>query len=478
MASPCGSRADTQVGQDPVGTPEVQTAVGATRGSRWPCHDDDVRSRLPKDPNLLAIPAFFACMLAEHRWQRRRAARAVQAGANGLGASEAGDSGGGAPEAGDYEWRDTLASLTMGTASLVTPIVIPRLLRPFALGRGRYGKHLAVGALGAAAVATGAGLLARRRTGPAGARWAVPGPSHTAPPPTGDGQSAPPPAAAEVDRPQQSQPDRADQLASAAGVAAVILGGVVVSATWATVTTAPQFWRHRLFGTRGKGPLALLAAIAGWDFIYYWNHRLGHESRYLWAVHVVHHSSERYNFSTALRQPVLDDFGPYIPYGVLCLFGMAPEAVLVARSVNLLYQFWIHTESIGRLGRPEEVLNSPSHHRVHHGSNSQYLDRNYGSILIVWDRLFGTFEPEGERVVYGLTRNIGTFNPGRIALHEHAQMLRGVAGSTTWGERLSYVFRGPGWAYRHDEERLALADAAEGSSARPSSPAEAIRATA
>jgi hypothetical protein len=120
--------------------------------------------------------------------------------------------------------------------------------------------------------------------------------------------------------------------------------------------------------------------------------------------------------------------------------------------VNLLYQFWIHTETIGRLGATEEVLNTPSHHRVHHGSNSRYIDRNHGSILIVWDRLFGTFEPEDERVIYGLTKNIKTFNVGRIMTHEYAEMLRDVARSTTWNERLSYVIRGPGWATRHRAE--------------------------
>jgi len=131
----------------------------------------------------------------------------------------------------------------------------------------------------------------------------------------------------------------------------------------------------------------------------------------------------------------------------------------------VLYQYWIHTETIRRLGRPEAVLNTPSHHRVHHGSNRQYLDRNHGSILIVWDRLFGTFEPEDETVVYGLTKNINTFNAGRIIGHEYADMLRDVAGATGWAERLSYVVRGPGWATTHRAERVAastpIADGSE-----------------
>jgi sterol desaturase/sphingolipid hydroxylase (fatty acid hydroxylase superfamily) len=170
----------------------------------------------------------------------------------------------------------------------------------------------------------------------------------------------------------------------------------------------------------------------------------------MWAIHVVHHSSERYNLSTALRQPVADALGTFVPYGVLALFGIRPELILQARAINLIYQYWIHTDTIRTLGPFEAVFNTASHHRVHHGTNRQYLDRNHGSILITWDRLFGTFEPEDDTVVYGLTKNINTFNPARIAAHEHREMLRDVGQSTTWRDRLNFVLRGPGWAYaRH-----------------------------
>ena len=229
------------------------------------------------------------------------------------------------------------------------------------------------------------------------------------------------------------------------GVGTIALAGTALAATWAERTAPRRLWGRRRLPDLGRGPLALALAVLGWDFIYYWNHRLMHESRHLWAIHVIHHSSERYNLSTALRQPVADTLGTSVPYGLLCLAGISPELVATARGVNLLYQFWIHTETIGRLGVPEEVLNSPSHHRVHHGSNSQYLDRNHGSILIVWDRLFGTFEREGEPVVYGLTKDIKSFNPGTIATHEFAAMFRDVAASSTWSERLAHVVRGPGW---------------------------------
>ena len=128
--------------------------------------------------------------------------------------------------------------------------------------------------------------------------------------------------------------------------------------------------------------------------------------------------------------------------------GVQPDLIARARGINLLYQYWIHTDTIRKLGTFERVFNTPSHHRVHHGSNHQYLDRNHGSILILWDRLFGTFEPEAEPVVYGLTKNLDTFNPARVAGHEHFDMLRDVSRSDNWRDRLSFVLRGPGWAYR------------------------------
>ena len=182
------------------------------------------------------------------------------------------------------------------------------------------------------------------------------------------------------------------------------------------------------------------------DVVYYWYHRTHHTVRVFWASHVVHHSSEFYNLSTALRQP----WTPFssMPYWLpLALVGFPPWMILLAQSWSLVYQFFIHTERVGTLWRPVElVLNTPSHHRVHHGSNTAYLDRNYGGILIVWDRLFGTFEPEGERVRYGLTTNIDTFNPARVATHEFASIWRDVRRAPTWRARAGHVFAHPGWS--------------------------------
>jgi sterol desaturase/sphingolipid hydroxylase (fatty acid hydroxylase superfamily) len=184
------------------------------------------------------------------------------------------------------------------------------------------------------------------------------------------------------------------------------------------------------------------------DLCYYAYHRAHHRIRLFWATHVVHHSSQHYNLSTALRQ----DWTPFSSiffWAPLALLGFQPWMILLAISWNLLYQFWIHTEKIRRLPRwYEAVFNTPSHHRVHHGANEQYLDKNYGGILIIWDRMFGTYEPEVERVRYGLTKNIETYNPIRVAWHEFAAIWHDVRAADNWRDRLGYTFRGPGWEPR------------------------------
>ena len=194
----------------------------------------------------------------------------------------------------------------------------------------------------------------------------------------------------------------------------------------------------------GDGVLAWVLLFFAEDLCYYWFHRVHHESRVFWASHVVHHSSEHYNLSTALRQTWTPMSG-LLFWAPLPLLGFHPAMVLLAHAVSLLDQFWIHTETIGRLGPLEWVLNTPSHHRVHHGANPRYLDRNYAGVLIIWDRLFGTFQAEDERPIYGLTKNIHTYNPLRIAFHEYAAILRDVRRPNPPRVRLGLVFRGPGW---------------------------------
>jgi sterol desaturase/sphingolipid hydroxylase (fatty acid hydroxylase superfamily) len=181
------------------------------------------------------------------------------------------------------------------------------------------------------------------------------------------------------------------------------------------------------------------------DLAYYWYHRAHHEVRILWASHVVHHSSQRYNLSTALRQ-TWTPFGGIPFWAPLALLGVPPWAIFLQQSISLLYQFFLHTERLGKLWRPVElVMNTPSHHRVHHGTNTPYLDRNYGGILIVWDRLFRSFEPEGERVVYGLTKQLRTYNPLVVATHEYAAIWRDVRKAASWRDRVGHVVRGPAW---------------------------------
>jgi sterol desaturase/sphingolipid hydroxylase (fatty acid hydroxylase superfamily) len=180
------------------------------------------------------------------------------------------------------------------------------------------------------------------------------------------------------------------------------------------------------------------------DFAYYWFHRLHHEVRVLWASHVPHHSSQRYNLSTALRQSWLTPLTGPVFWAPLLLVGFSPAMVLTAQAWSLLYQFALHTEAVGRLGPLEWVLNTPSHHRVHHGSDAGYLDKNYGGIFIVWDRLFGTFAAEAQRVTYGLTRNVGSFHPLRIAFHELAATATEVWGAGSWRRALHAVIGRPG----------------------------------
>ncbi|HEY5662777.1 MAG TPA: sterol desaturase family protein [Ilumatobacter sp.] len=202
---------------------------------------------------------------------------------------------------------------------------------------------------------------------------------------------------------------------------------------------------RRRIANLGATRWSLPAAMVAWDFLYYWDHRWMHEVRLFWANHVTHHSSRRYNLSTALRQPWSGFLTSWV-FLPMPLLGIPARHVAKAGQLNLLYQYWIHTEAIDRLPAPvEAVFNTPSHHRVHHGANPQYLDKNYGGILIVWDRLFGTFEPELRRVKYGLTKNIETFSPVRIAYHEFVDIARDVRRAACWRDRLGYVFRRPGW---------------------------------
>lgn len=219
----------------------------------------------------------------------------------------------------------------------------------------------------------------------------------------------------------------------------------VLAGYLALAQATPLHWEVRWWHV----PLVLLAQ----DFCYYWSHRCHHVVRVLWAAHVVHHSSRMFNLSTALRQSWtgLTSALFYVP---LIAAGVPPTLLFFAQGLNLVYQFWVHTERIGTLPRPVElVFNTPSHHRVHHASNGSYLDRNFGGILIVWDRLFGSFAAEVERCEFGLTKNIETHNPLRVAYHEYAAIARDLRSATTWRERAGHLLRGPGWSAERVRQR-------------------------
>ena len=225
------------------------------------------------------------------------------------------------------------------------------------------------------------------------------------------------------------------------------LGNVIINVAWKVVVAAIYAGVYELTPLRISSHAwwAWVLLFFGDDLAYYWFHRVSHEVRVFWASHVVHHSSQHYNLSTALRQTWVPM--TYFPFWVpLALIGIPPWMIILEQAVSLTYQFFIHTERVGRLWRPVElVFNTPSHHRAHHGANQIYLDRNYGGILIIWDRLFGSFQAETERVRYGLTKNIATHNPIRVATHEYVAIAHDVRHARGLREALGYAFRGPGW---------------------------------
>ena len=215
----------------------------------------------------------------------------------------------------------------------------------------------------------------------------------------------------------------------------------------ASFAAAAWIYQHRIFTIPMTAIWAWVLVFLLEDMTYYWFHRLSHERRFWWAAHVNHHSSQHYNLSTALRQTwtggVAGTWALWLP---LSFLGFPPAMVLIQKGISLVYQYWIHTEAIRRLPAPiEAVFNTPSHHRVHHARNPRYLDRNYAGILIVWDRIFGTFQPEldEEACRYGLVHNLGTFNIVRVAFHEWIGMGQDVARQPR--HVLGWLFGPPGW---------------------------------
>ncbi len=226
----------------------------------------------------------------------------------------------------------------------------------------------------------------------------------------------------------------------------ILLGGVIISLFLG-------LWSKRLWTVPLDTVWGLLLLFVAVEFVYYWHHRLSHEIRWLWATHAVHHSATHLNFAAALRLGWTGEIsGGALLFFPLVLAGFHPIGMMAALGLNLLYQFWIHSEWAPRLGWVEGVLNTPSNHRVHHASNTEYLDQNYGGVLIIFDRLFGTYTPERDNIQirYGLVKKLQSNNPITIALHEWAALVADIRQARGLREIFMYLFGPPGW---HPEEK-------------------------
>lgn len=199
------------------------------------------------------------------------------------------------------------------------------------------------------------------------------------------------------------------------------------------------------------------------DFCYYWFHRANHQVRIFWAGHVPHHSSVKLNFGTALRQGIGERLHKYAFWLALPILGFDPLMIFTMVAANLVYQFWVHTELVGKLPAPIELIfNTPSHHRVHHASNLKYLDCNHAGVLIIWDRMFGTFveESKDEAPNYGLTKNLNTYNPASVAFGEYYNLWRDCRSASRLRDKLCYLFLAPGWRHNGDDHRTKVLRAA------------------
>lgn len=234
------------------------------------------------------------------------------------------------------------------------------------------------------------------------------------------------------------------------------LGCGIVSQIEGVVSKGVGFALYLLVYGLARDPLGLpglaahswltwVFALLAVDFAYYWFHRWSHEVNFLWAAHVVHHQSEEYNLAVALRQSAFQGLFSMFVYLPLALLGIPPLVFLLAIQINTVYQFWIHTRLVNRLGPLEWVLNTPSHHRVHHGADPKYLDRNYAGMLIIWDRMFGSFQPEQEEPTYGTTKPLANWNPVWANFDYWAHLAREARSFPRWQDRLRLWFKHPGW---------------------------------
>ncbi len=239
----------------------------------------------------------------------------------------------------------------------------------------------------------------------------------------------------------------------------MLAGSVVIELVPKTFFVAVMFELHEWSPLRdvvGRQPWAWALLFVLDDFTYYWFHRLNHEVRLLWAGHVNHHSSTHMNLGTALRQGVGERVIKPVLWLWIAALGFDPAMILLMIGLNLTFQFWVHTEAVRRLPAPiEAIFNTPSHHRVHHGSNPRYLDRNHAGVLILWDRLFGTFaaELDAEPVEYGLTKDLETSRPWDVLVHGYRELARDWSRAGGWRTRLRYALDAPGWSHDGPDRR-------------------------
>lgn len=226
----------------------------------------------------------------------------------------------------------------------------------------------------------------------------------------------------------------------------ILVRGICLGVLW-------YFYQFKFFDIdKSVHPLLYWAVLLfAQDFMFYWLHRIDHYCRFFWAVHVTHHSSEEFNLTVGFRSSVFQPLYRFIYFIPLSLAGFDPLDVMFMYAATQIYGILIHTKTIGKLGFLEWFLSTPSHHRVHHASNVKYLDKNMGMIFIIWDRVFGTFEKETEEVKFGLTTNIGTYNPLHMVFHEWKAIFNDLKKPISFKAKLMYIFGPPGWS--HDGSR-------------------------
>lgn len=226
------------------------------------------------------------------------------------------------------------------------------------------------------------------------------------------------------------------------GIGSQLVGIFLKTVTFFGYLYIYEHWRLLSFSNTAWTWLILFMGV---DFFYYWFHRYSHQINALWAAHIVHHQSEEYNLTVALRQSWFQSGFSWMFYLPLAFVGFEPIMFLTVSAFNTLYQFWIHTRAIDKMGPLEWILNTPSHHRVHHGSNPKYIDKNHAGTLIIWDRLFGTFQKEEEEVVYGITSPLASWNPLWANFHYWVELYTTFKNTNGLKEKLSVFFNSPGW---------------------------------